>query len=274
MGHVPYRINGIIIIAKDKNDNGQITRRLWLDDTTATICVLLSPRVCRRREAKDLKIGTSIFVFGSVLNEGGMPIVQCGGFHIIDDPLMEIHHSLKVMQANPIAPASTTIASSSSPETPAEHLREQDIAPNQPQMVFMGQHQTLLSQPSPNRGPIHHLAVQRSSSNDDFFDNDIDEEDGHWNWSPDHAFASSTPLSRLQQQSILESSQPAQSARGSPLRSEIYKNSGIKNEPVELDASNFGFDDSFDADDLDDIERNALQAIGNNTGKRPFDKVD
>lgn len=52
-----------------------------LDDSTDTICVVLNPRLCRRPDAKQLRMSVSVTLFGTVdrLSLEKLLVVRCGG---------------------------------------------------------------------------------------------------------------------------------------------------------------------------------------------------
>ena len=150
-------------------------------------------------------------------------------FHVDYDPVREIHHWLKAMQANkleelPISEAPALSSGSSGPP-------------------LASRFQTLLSQPSPNTSPI------RAKSNNDNFLDDFDSQS--FNWSPDHPFASSTPIQQRFQRVTLDNGD--NSLEGSPLRYPVQKAS-IADE----NDDDFGFDDDsiFKEFDLSALEQN------------------
>lgn len=184
-------------------------------------------------------------------------------FHIEHDLNMEIYHWIRALAANEEEDATTLM-----PPITIDNHRTTAFEPllrdneNQQQLFntrFQGQHQSLLSQPSPNRGPTAHLLQSQLSITDDDLFNDFGDSD-QWNWSPDHAVASSTPITRLQNSTRTND-------KGSPLRAQIYPVDGKQNE----ECDSFGFDTSFDAADLDALEKNAIQT---RNSKRPFDAID
>lgn len=52
-----------------------------LDDSTDTICVVLTPRLCKRPDAKQLRMAVSVTLFGTVdrLSLEKLLVVRCGG---------------------------------------------------------------------------------------------------------------------------------------------------------------------------------------------------
>ncbi|KAJ8655405.1 hypothetical protein O0I10_008897 [Lichtheimia ornata] len=263
------RINGVIVL--DKYDSKTGERRIWVDDSTDTICVVLNPRLCRRPDAKQLRMSVSVTLFGTVdrLSLEKLLVVRCGGFHIEHDLNMEIYHWIRALAVNGGEEDATTlmppITIDNDRTTAFEPpLRDKEIEPHKQQpsfnRLFQGQHQSLLSQPSPTRGPTTHLLQSQLSITDDDLFNDFGDSD-QWNWSPDHAVASSTPITRVQNTTKTND-------KGSPLRAQLYPADGKQ---LNEDYDSFGFDSSFDAADLDALEKDAIQT---RNSKRPFDAID
>ncbi|KAH8555175.1 hypothetical protein BGW37DRAFT_516104 [Umbelopsis sp. PMI_123] len=69
-----------------------------LDDGTATINVICSPRIQNRGDAEFLKVGSIATVIGRTQIKTGCRVVQCIGFNIHADPTQEVVHALRVMQ--------------------------------------------------------------------------------------------------------------------------------------------------------------------------------
>lgn len=190
-------------------------------------------------------------------------------FHIEHDLNMEIYHWIRALAVNGGEEDATTlmppITIDNDRTTAFEPpLRDKEIEHHKQQpsfnRLFQGQHQSLLSQPSPTRGPTTHLLQSQLSITDDDLFNDFGDSD-QWNWSPDHAVASSTPITRVQNTTKTND-------KGSPLRAQLYPADGKQ---LNEDYDSFGFDSSFDAADLDALEKDAIQT---RNSKRPFDAID
>ncbi|KAI7874596.1 hypothetical protein K492DRAFT_240759 [Lichtheimia hyalospora FSU 10163] len=227
----------------DKCNDKTGERRIW---------VVMSPRLCRRPDAKQLRLAVSVTLFGTVdrLSLEKLVVVRCGGALAVNGE----DDATTLMPPLTIDNHRTTTCGPPLRDNETEH-------PHHPfSKQFQGQHQSLLSQPSPNRGPTVHLFQSQLSITDDDLFNDFGESD-QWNWSPDHAVASSTPITRVQQN-------VKTTDKGSPLRARIYPVDGKQNNE-EFDS--FGFDSSLDAADLDALEKDAIQI---RNSKRPFDAID
>lgn len=62
-------------------ESGYSMLHTLLDDSTDTICVVLNPRLCRRPDAKQLRMSVSVTLFGTVdrLSLEKLLVVRCGG---------------------------------------------------------------------------------------------------------------------------------------------------------------------------------------------------
>lgn len=132
----------------------------YKDDGTSVIRVILPSSIMSRKDTFLIEKGASITVFGNVekLNNNEI-ILQCNGFKVDEDGggVGEIHHWLKAIADRP-----------------------QNI-PIQTNMFY-----SISSAPSPNR-----------LLNENFMASplrDFSTENTGYLWSPDHAFATSTPL--------------------------------------------------------------------------------
>lgn len=186
-----------------------------LDDGTSIIKVIIPKSVLKRVDSDYLLPSYNVTLFGKVLCVDEAHVVHCGGFKIEDNDASELYHWLRVMQERP-----------SNPDQ---------------EMMF----HTLSSLPSPNR-----------LLRDNFLQSPIrdDSNSNKFSWSPDHAFATSTPIRAVQESPLKQRSDRVIIAK---IREQV------KEEEEEEDE--FG-DDFGSSIDLIALENDALQ-----NNKRKFD---
>ncbi|KAL9551181.1 hypothetical protein MBANPS3_004383 [Mucor bainieri] len=149
-----------ISIAQKSSLSNRSEDYIWLDDGTDVIQVVLPRAISSRKNAHLIEKGASLTVFGSVqTSDDDEIILHCDGFKVDEDggALSEIHHWLKAMEDRPCNVSS------------------------QRNMFY-----TLSSAPSPNR-----------LLKDNFMMSPLREftsDNTKYLWSPDHVFATSTPL--------------------------------------------------------------------------------
>lgn len=190
-----------------------------LDDGTSVIVAIISNLILNRRNGYSIELGTNITVFGDIIYQNNENMLQCGGFKIEEDCTLEIYHWLKVLQDRP--------------------TRDDAPATN---MFY-----SLSSYPSPNR--LLDANFMQSPVED------IDARNATYLWSPNHKFATSTPI-RLHQQHPITNS---------PLRA-------MTEERVNNDDDEFDDDDEFGDIDFSLIESNAMHQLSNNKRKRSLSK--
>ncbi|KAG2205402.1 hypothetical protein INT47_007187, partial [Mucor saturninus] len=182
--------------------------------------VILPKYVLKREDADLLVVPNNVTVFGKVELVDKEHVLTADGFRIETNEAVEMYHWLRVLQERP----KTTLAKGD-------------------KNMFC----TLSSLPSPTRllkdnflgSPI------RGSQNTGYL------------WSPDHSFATSTPIRAVQE-----------SQAASPLRQR-----SIKLIPVQEDDDDDEFDD-FGSIDLIALENNALMMASNNKRKFDFANMD
>ncbi|KAI7898980.1 uncharacterized protein BX663DRAFT_555311 [Cokeromyces recurvatus] len=210
------RLNGLVVKVSDCNQETHV----WLDDGTSVIRTLFSKNILLRKESESIDIGTSLTVFGKVeLFVENEIVLRCGGFKIEEDCTAEIYHWLKILQNRPPKELQTKTVMFSS----------------------------LSSYPSPNK----------IVTNEEFVESpirDLDSQNTGYLWSPNHIFATSTPL-RLNQQII-----------SSPLNNKVHNgnlkptNNIIQQDDPLNDDFHAVFDDDDDFDDFGEIDLVALEA--------------
>ncbi|KAI8139271.1 hypothetical protein BJV82DRAFT_627822 [Fennellomyces sp. T-0311] len=216
-------INGIVVQSENRLNARNKERNIWLDDSTGIIRVLLSSRLCKRPDITQLVLSASVSIFGRVeWLANGEALIQCGGFHVDYDPVREIYHWLKVMEANKVEESS-----SDESQQPSSGSSGRPI---------VSRFQSLLSQPSPT------APQNPSNSNNDNFLDDFDSQT--FNWSPDHPFASSTPIQHRFQQ-IANDNGNNSIHEGSPLRYPVQRTTSAEED------DDFGFDDDSALNDFD-----------------------
>ncbi|KAG2230380.1 hypothetical protein INT48_004191, partial [Thamnidium elegans] len=186
---------------------------IWLGNV---IRVILPKSILKRPYADQLQISNNVTLFGKIqLYNDTELVIECAGFNIEDSEASEMYHWLKVLQNRPKVTATVDknmFYSLSSLPSPTRLLKEN----------FM-------------QSPIR----------------DINSKNAGFQWSPDHAFATSTPI---------------RSVHESPLRK-------ITHRPLQIDDDD---DDDefvdFGSIDFGALENNALLEKSNN--KRKFDFND
>lgn len=169
-------------------------------------------------DADLLVVPNNVTVFGKVDFLNNEHVITCSGFRIEDNEAVEIYHWLRVLQ-----------------ERPKTKITKQD------KNMFY----SLSSLPSPTR-----------LLNDNFLGSPIrDSQNAGYLWSPDHSFATSTPIRAVQESQV-----------SSPLRQRSQKLIPVE---VNDDDDDDEFDD-FGSIDLIALENNAL-LMNTNTCKRKFD---
>ncbi|CAO0792058.1 unnamed protein product [Mucor circinelloides] len=160
------RLNGIIVVAQKSSLSNRSEDHIWLDDGTDTIRVVLPQSILSRKNAYLIEKGASLTVFGSVQAfDDDETILHCTGFRIDEDggALNEIYHWLKAVTDRP-----SNVSS-------------------QRNMFY-----SISSAPSPNRLLRENFMVSPLR--------DFTAENTKYLWSPDHVFATSTPLKPLTRQ--------------------------------------------------------------------------
>ncbi|CEP20137.1 hypothetical protein [Parasitella parasitica] len=160
------RLNGIIVVAQKFSLSSNERNYIWLDDGTGVIRVLLSSTLVSRKDSFLIEKGASITVFGAVAqcldgdNNNSEIVLHCNGFKVEEDGggTSEMYHWLKAMAERP-----------------------GNLSATQANMFY-----SISSFPSPAR-----------LLNDNFLASPLrnfnDTNTGYL-WSPDHVFATSTPL--------------------------------------------------------------------------------
>jgi hypothetical protein len=162
-----------------------------------------------------IDLAAAVTVFGKIelYPDTNEVVIRCGGFKVEEDCTAEIYHWLKAIQERP-----------------------KDIAQKQPPNMFY----SLSSFPSPNR-----------LLNEEFLQSpirDINAQNAGYLWSPDHTFATSTPIRAVQESNT-------QAVTPSPLR---QTNLNKVQETIEDEDEDDEFD-SFGDIDLAAFEADALQ---------------
>ncbi|CAO3641130.1 unnamed protein product [Mucor hiemalis] len=220
------KLNGIIVAQKIllSNINEEQEYNIWLDDGTSVIRVIIPNRVLKRADAEYLVPPYNVTLFGKVDKINQKHVIHCGGFNIEDNDASEIYHWIRTMQDRP-----KTV------DAPKEMFH------------------TLSSLPSPKRLLRENFleSPMKEGSNSSGFA-----------WSPDHAFATSTPIRAVQV---------------SPLRTRTDRfappmaKSTRKEDSDEFDDDEFG--DFGSSVDFDALENDALllSMTQNNSKKRKID---
>lgn len=190
-----------------------------IDDGTSVIRAILSDNIMVRKDSYMIDLAAIITVFGKIeLYPGTNEIsIRCGGFKVEEDCTAEIYHWLKALQERP----------------------KDNVQQHPPNMFY-----SLSSAPSPNR-----------LLNSDFLQSPIREinpQNTSYLWSPDHTFATSTPVRAVQESN-------SQITAPSPLR---QTNLNMAQEAIEDEFGDDDDDDEFDSFggiDLAALEANALQ---------------
>ncbi|KAI8388172.1 uncharacterized protein BYT42DRAFT_559158 [Radiomyces spectabilis] len=238
------RVNGIIVADKalsvnDKKLTGA-ERCIVLDDGTDTICVFLSPRLCRRPDANLLTLSSSVTILGCVRRLDEKNVVDCGGYSVDGDLTMELYHWRRAIEARNKETAEKKDHSAENASTRGKLRIEADLSdkPSKDGPPTEASPKMVNSPSTNNRENINDMA------NDGQGDN-------CWRWSPNYAFATSSPLRALQEASNRSPMIP------SPLRSVTVK------QIIREDSDSFGFDDDYGLDtlDLDALEQNAIQQL-------------
>ncbi|KAI7859089.1 hypothetical protein BDC45DRAFT_496842 [Circinella umbellata] len=262
-------IHGIVIQQQTETNIKHNGRSMWLDDSTGVIRVLLSPRLCRRPDSNGLTLSSSVSVFGTInWTKKNEAYILCGGFHVDYDPTREIYHWIRVMQTNKLE----DIQMPEDRDKSDDRQKLNSISNN----AFGNRFQSLMSQPSPTVSqtisPISKQHDNNTNNNDNNnttpSNNFLDDFDSQaFTWSPDHPFASSTPISRLPQLAN-DNNGDDSLHEGSPLRYPVQRSVVAEEEDGNTDTDEFGFDDDFALDNIDlgELERNALESR-----KRTFD---
>ncbi|KAK4514075.1 uncharacterized protein ATC70_006083 [Mucor velutinosus] len=159
------RLNGVIIVTQKSSLSNRSEDSIWLDDGTDVIRVELPQTVLLRKNAYLIEKGASLTVFGSVQTlDGDEIILHCNGFQVDEDggALSEIYHWLKAVADRPRNVSS------------------------QRNMFY-----SVSSAPSPNRLLKEDFMVSPLR--------DFTTDNSKYLWSPDHVFATSTPLKLMQE---------------------------------------------------------------------------
>ncbi|KAI8643090.1 hypothetical protein BD408DRAFT_415566 [Parasitella parasitica] len=163
------RLNGIIVVAQRPLLLNEVNH-IWLDDGTGVIKVILSLPLVSRKDSFLIEKGASITVFGAVqcLDDSNEIVLHCNGFKVEEDGggVSEIHHWLKAIAERP-----------------------NNLSATQANMFY-----SISSFPSPTR-----------LLNDSFMASplrDFNAANTGYLWSPDHAFATSTPLRAVMKEEI------------------------------------------------------------------------
>ncbi|KAI8376979.1 hypothetical protein BD560DRAFT_367368 [Blakeslea trispora] len=168
--HLTYRkarLNGLVV-AQEALVN---EHHFWLDDGTSVIRVMFSQEMLKRTNGYPIEIASCLSVFGVVqLYKDKEVVIRCGGFRLEEDGLSEIVFWVKTLQDRP---------------------RHEKSSQTETKNMFY----SLSSLPSPKRLMTPHfmespLRKTPSSQNANTYI-----------WSPDHMFATSTPMRVSQQQS-------------------------------------------------------------------------
>ncbi|KAI9490178.1 hypothetical protein BDB00DRAFT_566988 [Zychaea mexicana] len=239
------------------------SKNVWLDDSTGIIRVVLSPRLCRRPDITQFTFSSSVSVFGAIeWTSSGEAFVRCGGFHVDHDPIREIYHWIKVMQVNKLdmrMPADDNHDGLAKSSSSSNHVLSEKF-------------QTLFSQPSPTSpGPVSPLIKNHDSyhSNSSSFLDNFDSQE--FNWSPDHPFASSTPISRLPHLANGDRGDE-NTHEGSPLRYPVQRVTLAEKQDMadddDDDDEEFGFDDD---SALDNFDMSAFEEKALDSRKRTLD---
>ncbi|KAI9266610.1 hypothetical protein BDA99DRAFT_536031 [Phascolomyces articulosus] len=265
-----HSIHGIVVQEQKQANRKYNGRSMWLDDSTGVIQVFLSPRLCCRPDISQLTLSSSVSVFGTVdWTKKGDIYILCGGFHVDHDPIREIYHWIRVMQANKLDIQKVVDNNKSSlPKSSSSSTAFNRTS-------LSNRFQSLMSQPSPpgsqqNLSPISKQHQENDNSNNGNFLDDFDSQ--AFTWSPDHPFASSTPISRLPPQVNNDNGDKNSLHEESPLRYPIQRTIITDEEEQGIyddDDDEFGFDDDSALDNIDfsALEQKALVE----SRKRTFD---
>jgi hypothetical protein len=195
-----------------------------IDDGTSIIRAVLSGTIMTRKDSYMIDLAAAITVFGKIeLYPGTDEItIRCGGFKVEEDCTAEIYHWLKAIQ-----------------ERPKGSIQEQP-----PNMFY-----SLSSAPSPNR-----------LLNSEFLQSpirDINPQNAGYLWSPDHTFATSTPIRAVQESQVASTSSPLRQTNFIAPTTEAVMQDNLEDnlEDDELDDDEF---DSFGGIDLAALEADAL----------------
>ncbi|GAA5803643.1 hypothetical protein HPULCUR_009126 [Helicostylum pulchrum] len=185
------------------------------NDGTSVIRVILPKSILKRANADQLQNSNNVTIFGKIQLYNDIELaIECVGFNIEESEAAEMYHWLKVIQDRP-----------------------KEITAADKNMFY-----SLSSLPSPTR-----------LLKDNFMQSpirDISSKSSRFQWSPDRAFATSTPIRAIQE---------------SPLRQTTHK-------PIQFDEDDDEDDDGFvdfGSVDFGALENNALLETSNN--KRKFD---
>ncbi|GAN02125.1 hypothetical protein MAM1_0017c01565 [Mucor ambiguus] len=154
------RLNGVIVVTQKSSLSNRNEDYIWLDDGTDVIRVVLPQAILSRKNVYLVEKGASVTVFGSVQTlDGDEIILRCNGFKVDEDggALSEIYHWLKAVENRPRNVSS------------------------QRNMFY-----SVSSAPSPNRLLKENFMVSPLR--------DFTADNTKYLWSPDHVFATSTPL--------------------------------------------------------------------------------
>ena len=188
------------------------------------IKVIIPKPLLKRNNAEYLIESYNVTLFGKVQHDKENVLI-CGGFFIEDNDAAELHHWIRALQ-----------------DRPADTL-------NSAPLITKSKYQfhTLSSLPSPNR-------ITREK----FLASPIREENNQkFAWSPDHAFATSTPMRAVQE---------------SPLRFRTMRLSTITTTKIEEEEEDeFGDDEFGDFGSMDLINLENQAVLMNQGEKRKFD---
>lgn len=196
---------------------------ILIDDGTSVLRVIIPNRLLKRADAEYLIPPYNVTLFGKVDLINNKQVIQCGGFQVEDNDASEMYHWIRAMQERPDVNS-----------TPKEMFH------------------TLSSLPSPKR-----------LLRDNFLESPIKENNSKgFAWSPDHAFATSTPIRAVQVSPLRQ--------RSDKFSSPMAKSTIRREDSDEFDDefSDFGFSVDFDA-----LENEALlmSATQNSNNKRKID---
>ncbi|KAI8082805.1 uncharacterized protein BX664DRAFT_339103 [Halteromyces radiatus] len=253
------KLNGVVVSHRylDSTKVGSQTRCiLCLDDGTDVIQVHLSKRLCKRVDAKDLTEAVSLTIIGDPQLYNDTIIIVCKGYRIELDPLAELCHWLEVINIHRNSNNTDIKRRNSSCTSTQLYYLQYGEGKRQKQRTVSNLFLSLSSQPSPIRGSTDSLYLSPSQQNDVTNNNQIDRDVLQWHWSPDHIIATSTPIKQTFSSSpnryIASPLHTTQTA--SRLSSALQPQQDEEND-------SFGFidDTEFDAMDLDDLEKKALE---------------
>jgi hypothetical protein len=201
----------------------------------------------KRQDSESLVVSNNVTVFGKVQYISNEHVLLCGGFRVEDSDITEMYHWLRVIQ-----------------ERPQE--KKSSNKPDQPMFY------TLSSYPSPRRLLNDSFLKESPIRSDEL----INSQNAGFLWSPDHTFATSTPIRAV---TVLQESQSSSHNGKSPLRQRSDRViipppitpaiiAQQQKEADEFDDDGDGLFDDFGSGDLLALENNALLMNRDNTPQK------